>query len=55
MKNGVENFRAIVKKRQYFCEKGGSCNVSERSGRQSCRACRLKKCLEMGMTKDGKV
>ncbi|KAI6227419.1 Ligand-binding domain of nuclear hormone receptor [Aphelenchoides fujianensis] len=41
--------RAIVRKRRYFCEFNEHCDVSDRSGRQSCRFCRLQKCHEAGM------
>uniref|UniRef100_A0A7E4WCF7 Nuclear receptor domain-containing protein n=1 Tax=Panagrellus redivivus TaxID=6233 RepID=A0A7E4WCF7_PANRE len=49
---GCKSFfrRAVVRKRVYFCERSNDCDVSERSGRQSCRACRLRKCFAAGMT-----
>ncbi|KAI6211694.1 hypothetical protein M3Y96_00461200 [Aphelenchoides besseyi] len=44
--------RAIVRKRRYFCEFDQNCDVRERSGRQSCRYCRLQKCHAVGMKVD---
>uniref|UniRef100_A0AC34F4R7 Nuclear receptor domain-containing protein n=1 Tax=Panagrolaimus sp. ES5 TaxID=591445 RepID=A0AC34F4R7_9BILA len=48
---GCKSFfrRAVIKKRAYFCEKDNSCDITQRTGRQSCRACRLKKCFAVGM------
>ena len=47
--------RSIRRNRQYVCKnKGhGSCQV-DKTHRNQCRACRLKKCVEAGMNKDGK-
>ncbi|CAD5230947.1 unnamed protein product [Bursaphelenchus okinawaensis] len=41
--------RAIINSRRYFCEKFNKCDVSQRSGRQSCKSCRLQKCFAVGM------
>ena len=47
--------RSIRRNRQYVCKnKGqGGCQV-DKTHRNQCRACRLKKCVEAGMNKDGK-
>uniref|UniRef100_A0A7E4UZR8 Nuclear receptor domain-containing protein n=1 Tax=Panagrellus redivivus TaxID=6233 RepID=A0A7E4UZR8_PANRE len=51
---GCKSFfrRAVVCKRVYFCEKNNQCDVQQRSGRQSCRACRLQKCYDAGMNQN---
>ncbi|KAI6175270.1 hypothetical protein M3Y97_00670000 [Aphelenchoides bicaudatus] len=41
--------RAVTQRRKYFCEGNQNCDVTERSGRQSCRFCRLKMCYAVGM------
>ncbi len=48
--------RSIRRNRQYVCKnKGqGGCQV-DKTHRNQCRACRLKKCVEAGMNKDGKL
>jgi len=47
--------RSIRRNRQYVCKnKGqGGCQV-DKTHRNQCRACRLKKCVEAGMNRDGK-
>ncbi|VEL09671.1 unnamed protein product [Protopolystoma xenopodis] len=49
--------RSIRRNRQYGCKARGApgnmCRI-DKSHRNQCRACRLKKCLEAGMNKDGK-
>lgn len=56
--------RSIRRNRQYTCKSRGTtvgsksgmvvCRV-DKSHRNQCRACRLTKCLEVGMNKDGKL
>ncbi|CAD5233849.1 unnamed protein product [Bursaphelenchus xylophilus] len=41
--------RAIVNSRRYYCEKENTCDVTQRSGRQGCKSCRLQKCFDVGM------
>ncbi|KAK0399431.1 hypothetical protein QR680_003044 [Steinernema hermaphroditum] len=44
--------RAIVKKREYICTNGRNCANITKDSRKSCRACRLQKCIEIGMRKE---
>ncbi|KAA3679968.1 nuclear receptor subfamily 2 group E member 1, partial [Paragonimus westermani] len=55
--------RSIRRNRQYACKnrsvtgtktQPGSCRI-DKSHRNQCRACRLKKCLEVGMNRDGEL
>ncbi|VDD97539.1 unnamed protein product [Enterobius vermicularis] len=48
--NGCKTFfrRTIVKKQTFVCQHDGKCPV-DKSIRCSCRSCRFKKCLEVGM------
>ncbi|XP_052808575.1 vitamin D3 receptor-like isoform X2 [Mya arenaria] len=43
--------RYLLKKDSYTCKKGGNCVLSDKA-RGNCKACRLKKCLEVGMSKE---
>lgn len=47
--------RSIRRNRQYVCKakSEGSC-VVDKTHRNQCRACRLRKCVEAGMNRDGK-
>lgn len=46
--------RSVRRSRQYACKskRGGSCIV-DKTHRNQCRACRLTKCLDAGMNRDG--
>ena len=47
--------RSIRRNRQYVCKNRGQggCQV-DKTHRNQCRSCRLKKCVEAGMNRDGK-
>lgn len=54
--NGCSGFfkRSVRRRLIYRCQAGtGSC-IIDKAHRNQCQACRLKKCLHMGMNKDGK-
>jgi hypothetical protein len=54
--NGCSGFfkRSVRRRLIYRCQAGtGSCFI-DKAHRNQCQACRLKKCLRMGMNKDGK-
>lgn len=48
--------RSIRRQRQYVCKakSEGSC-VVDKTHRNQCRACRLRKCVQAGMNKDGTI
>lgn len=51
--------RSIRRNRQYVCkargtQQEGHCQV-DKTHRNQCRACRLGKCAQVGMNKDGKA
>ncbi|XP_059081302.1 photoreceptor-specific nuclear receptor-like isoform X2 [Tigriopus californicus] len=54
--NGCSGFfkRSVRRRLIYRCQAGtGTCMI-DKAHRNQCQACRLKKCLNMGMNKDGK-
>lgn len=44
--------RSLHRKEEYKCSNEGKC-VIELTNRNSCASCRYKKCLSVGMSKDG--
>lgn len=55
--NGCSGFfkRSVRRKLIYRCQAGTGVCVIDKAHRNQCQACRLKKCLKMGMNKDGMV
>lgn len=53
--NGCSGFfkRSVRRKLIYRCQAGTGTCVIDKAHRNQCQACRLKKCLKMGMNKDG--
>ena len=53
---GCKNFfrRSVRKNCKYSCPAFGQCPV-DKNQRTRCRACRMQKCLKVGMKKDGKL
>lgn len=53
--NGCSGFfkRSVRRKLIYRCQAGTGVCVIDKAHRNQCQACRLKKCLKMGMNKDG--
>ncbi|XP_052813398.1 vitamin D3 receptor B-like [Mya arenaria] len=43
--------RYLLRKDSYTCKKGGNCVLNDKA-RGHCKGCRLKKCLEVGMSKE---
>uniref|UniRef100_A0A7E4UNG1 Nuclear receptor domain-containing protein n=1 Tax=Panagrellus redivivus TaxID=6233 RepID=A0A7E4UNG1_PANRE len=44
--------RCIAERKKYICRSGNACVVEGQQQRQSCRACRLRICIEVGMSRD---
>ena len=54
--NGCSGFfkRSVRRRLIYRCQAGTGTCIIDKAHRNQCQACRLKKCLHMGMNKDGK-
>ncbi|PIO56069.1 zinc finger, C4 type, partial [Teladorsagia circumcincta] len=52
----ANTMRSIRRHRQYVCKNKGGCEegrcIVDKTHRNQCRACRLRKCLEIGMNKE---
>lgn len=57
LKSVLQTFfrRSFLRSTPYKCDKGGDCliNAEKQNGSRPCPACRLVKCLDLGMSKDG--
>ena len=54
--NGCSGFfkRSVRRRLIYRCQAGTGLCMIDKAHRNQCQACRLKKCITMGMNKDGK-
>ena len=55
--NGCSGFfkRSVRRRLIYRCQAGNGACIIDKAHRNQCQACRLKKCLNMGMNKDGET
>ena len=55
--NGCSGFfkRSVRRRLIYRCQAGNGACIIDKAHRNQCQACRLKKCLNMGMNKDGEL
>lgn len=55
--NGCSGFfkRSVRRRLIYRCQAGTGTCIVDKAHRNQCQACRLKKCLNKGMNKDGKL
>ena len=55
--NGCSGFfkRSVRRRLIYRCQAGNGACIIDKAHRNQCQACRLKKCLNMGMNKDGEM
>ena len=55
--NGCSGFfkRSVRRRLIYRCQAGNGACIIDKAHRNQCQACRLKKCLNMGMNKDGEI
>ncbi len=53
--NGCSGFfkRSVRRRLIYRCQAGTGTCIIDKAHRNQCQACRLKKCIQMGMNKDG--
>ncbi|KAK5968881.1 Zinc finger C4 type [Trichostrongylus colubriformis] len=54
--NGCKTFfrRVVLENRTYSCKNNGDC-IIDKNMRCSCRHCRFKKCIRVGMDRSGRV
>lgn len=55
--NGCSGFfkRSVRRRLIYRCQAGTGTCIVDKAHRNQCQACRLKKCLNKGMNKDGNL
>uniref|UniRef100_A0A915ESC9 Nuclear receptor domain-containing protein n=1 Tax=Ditylenchus dipsaci TaxID=166011 RepID=A0A915ESC9_9BILA len=44
--------RSIAQNKQYVCRRNGNCQIDTEGMRNVCRACRLRRCFQVGMSQD---